>query len=145
MKTLFLILLLPIMLFNIYLTYRVFEYVTRPIISVERPVPHDPWPDIQNWRVANNKLPYMKSPDLCELADARVYQLVTDWSHNGFFPMIKPMRYVQNGENLSKDIIPDNVLGAWLDSPKHKELLEAEYPYACVVCNGRFCVLEVGR
>ena len=125
--------------------------IDAPIVNV--PVTHkrvNPWVDIQMWRVRNNKRPYIKHDLLCEFADSRIYQLELDWSHNGFYdsPELTSSAFSTFslfGENLSRDVEKENLLQAWLDSPKHKELLETNYEFGCLVCRGVFCVLELAK
>ena len=107
---------------------------------------YDPWEDVQRWRVENNKQPYIKSQVLCELADSRTYQLEKNWSHKGFAEGNANIReFTTFSENLTMDTAKSDVLTAWLNSKPHKEVLESERTFGCLVCKSKFCVLELAK
>jgi uncharacterized protein YkwD len=110
------------------------------------PVLFSSWVNIQVWRVRNGLSPYIKDDRLCEFADSRIYQLSTDWSHDGFYADTEYVKdFAEYGENLARNDATKDVLNAWLNSAPHKELLRSDFKYGCLVCRNKFCVLEVAK
>ena len=50
------------------------------------------------------------------------------------------------GENLVKDVTSErDAIRAWENSKEHKEMLDKDYKYGCVRCEGTACVLLVAN
>lgn len=102
------------------------------------------WTRIQGWRSENNLRQYIYDPVLCTVATARIGEIKTDWSHNGFAKYIEYTNYKYLGENLAKGFDDSyKMLEAWLRSPTHRYNL-LNYTYSCLVCADNYCVQEFG-
>ena len=97
----------------------------------------------------NLGLNILKTEDsLCDFALRRSKEIITDWSHNGFY--VSPPNFTKRGENLAKCFTKDqDVLEAWLDSRTHKQVIEGEYDKICigkvVTEKCEFVALEVAK
>lgn len=79
---------------------------------------------------------------LCEFAKARSQQIKEDWSHEGYqkeategalYTSICPECGI-TGENLAKDYYSeDAALQGWINSPSHKENLDADWDWGCAM------------
>ena len=105
------------------------------------------WDDIQEYQANLGRPEYVVNEELCELAEKRVIEIQTDWSHNGFLNLEAwPVGYEKLGENLSKEFyLSYEVLPAWLHSPTHKENLDYNFTDSCLVCVDMYCAHEFGN
>lgn len=102
---------------------------------------------VNAWRYDNNLTPFSKKDILCTLAASRAADIKTDWSHDKFVEREEELIYAPGssfGENLSKWLDTEQeVLNAWLDSPKHKDnLANPKFTQTCIVCEDNYCVQE---
>lgn len=101
---------------------------------------------VQRWRYENNLQPYKKSDITCQVAEKRLVQVKKKFSHDGFEQTVKEtvtnvQEKVDFGENLAEFFYPESeMLKQWLDSPKHRENLEAPYTSSCIRCDKLICV-----
>jgi uncharacterized protein YkwD len=100
---------------------------------------------INNYRLENGKSTLRKDSYLCELAEFRLQEIKTDWSHDGFRKMTKN-KYSSFGENLGRDWHSDNdVMRAWIASPTHNDILLGHWTNFCVSQEEGYYVLITGR
>lgn len=97
--------------------------------------------EVNKYRAVNNKSQLVLKQDLCTFALARAKESISDWSHNGFRPMSKKYNYGFMVENLSSNYTSFQVVPAWINSPTHKQNLDANIKYGCVRCYERNCAL----
>lgn len=106
------------------------------------------WERVQQWRVDNGKRTYTRDYYLCYIANTRVKEIQTDWSHNGFWVHVPEMfrhGYYMIGENLARGFSSsESMLNAWLSSDTHRINLENNYTHSCVVCSNNYCVQMFG-
>lgn len=100
--------------------------------------------EINNVRKENGRSELTKYEPLCELANLRVEEIKTDWSHNGFknrnqeiytrFCNQNDIICTSAGENLAKGSFKNEkeVAVEWFNSPEHKENMLGEYNVQCV-------------
>lgn len=106
---------------------------------------------INIYRAESNKNKLEKHYGLCGVAIERLSDLEGGFSHEGF--VIKSDFYMDSlgfnsmGENLfqGKNISEENILNMWINSPAHKEILDANFNYQCVVCDKNHCVSMFGN
>ncbi len=102
------------------------------------------WARVQGWRSENNLKQYVYDPSLCVVANARLSEIKTDWSHNGFAKYINAVNFNYLGENLAKGFDDSyKMFEAWLKSPTHRNNL-INYTYSCLVRSDNYCVQEFG-
>lgn len=94
--------------------------------------------------------PLIQNDAVCDLSKVRSMEISKDFSHQGFRDRVSDinykmvLHYSNLGENLSWDILSgQEVLFAWLMSPKHKEILDTPYKYGCVSCYNKYCALNL--
>lgn len=106
------------------------------------------WARVQQWRIEKGKNTYTRDYYLCYIANARVKEVQTDWSHNGFWVHVPEMfrhGYYCVGENLARGFSStESMLNAWLLSGTHRINLEWNYTHSCVVCSNNYCVQMFG-
>jgi len=99
---------------------------------------------VNEYRKVNGLKKMVWWPSLCDYAEKRAREIVTDFNHEGFRRDAKKTRWgvyvdicpecVYAGENLAKDY-PSNeaILESWLKSKKHKKILDTpEWNIGCV-------------
>lgn len=108
--------------------------------------------EINNFRQRNNLSKLTRYEPLCALANLRVEEIKTDWSHKGFEERNQEIytKYCNKGalictsagENLAKgDFIDEKgVVNGWENSPDHKENMMGDYNVQCVAVSGKFYV-----
>ena len=98
------------------------------------------WALVQNFRLENNLKPYTKNQILCDIANTRAQEIITDFSHDKFLNRFQNYPYLI-AENLARYVAfePD-ILGGWLNSPSHAKALYASYAYSCIACSNDHCV-----
>lgn len=93
-------------------------------------------------------------PGLCEFATKRVKDTEVNFSHDGFDMAVADMSAyntycpdcVALGENLARAYSGNEAVVAWSNSPVHNVLmLDPTYNVGCVMTNGDYTVLTVGR
>ncbi len=106
---------------------------------------HVLWFRVNEWRTKNGLAPYEKSDVLCELAAPRLSAIKTEFSHAGFErdyqQWFSITGYKALAENLSfrpRDEM--QVLTDWLNSPPHREILDADYKYSCIKADESYAV-----
>lgn len=98
------------------------------------------------WRESNGEKPLKHLDLLCGLANARVEEIKTDWSHDGLDkrkPILRSyINYSKFGENLAKDFkTPKEIINSWDLSPGHREnLSDPTYTHTCVATDGNYVV-----
>ncbi len=111
------------------------------------------WSLINNYRKENGKAVLKVDSGLCEYANLRAREIVTDWSHDGFF-QVRHQQYCSScsyiGENLAREFsTPQEIFNGWLGSPGHKENLDRPFNIGCLgfYYNGYnvYVVLELGQ
>jgi uncharacterized protein YkwD len=101
---------------------------------------------VQEFREENDLPPYTESKISCQLADERIKDILTDFSHDGFYqrialPPYSTYSYTFYRENLAKDYSSEKkTLDGWLKSASHSASLYADMPYSCLRCQGTMCV-----
>jgi len=106
------------------------------------------WEMIENWRKDNNLPQYLESEFTCSVADHRVKEIVTDYSHNQFrdhiwCPTCKSEYTIS--ENINT-VYPSNLatengmLDSWLNSASHSANLKFNYSHSCLRCDQGYCV-----
>ena len=104
------------------------------------------WMAVRDWRISQKFQPYTTDQRLCSLAEVRLKEIKTDYSHNGFYKHLKDFSYVDLGENLAKDFYSTNkTLSNWLNSPSHRENLDAKFTYSCIRTDARYVVQIFGN
>jgi len=87
---------------------------------------------IQKYRYENYLPTYNKSDFLCKIANQRLQQIKTDFSHAIFVNS----HYCDNcviSENLAKSFYDEQVLfTSWLNSPTHAQILKEPYTHSCL-------------
>lgn len=92
--------------------------------------------EVNKQRVNKGLNPLVENSYVCRFAQRRAFESVSDWSHDGFLTTAIPGL----GENLSREYDTEgDVIGAWLNSPTHKENLLGNYKFGCVRCFERNC------
>lgn len=95
---------------------------------------------VQQWRMENNLQTYVKSDLLCKIAEIRVREIYSDFSHRGLKG--KAAKYCPNScllsENIAENIVTGeaDVLKAWLNSPPHAAALRQDFKYSCLRSDG---------
>jgi len=82
----------------------------------------------------------IENEGLCQLARIRAIEAQISWGHygpNSILNQATGESYCPDcgglGENLARDFnTPQATLGAWIDSPAHKEILEGGYTWGCI-------------
>lgn len=104
------------------------------------------WQLINDYQIKNGWQPYIESSNLCNLADKRLIETSTDWSHNGFYIHAKDFDNLNLGENLAKGYGTERLtLESWINSPTHKKNLTDPYRYSCLRCDKDRCVEIFGN
>jgi cysteine-rich secretory family protein len=100
---------------------------------------------VQKYREDHGLTAYTKSDFLCQVASTRLPEIKTNWSHEGFSSKRFCSGNCYLGENLARQEGSDSAtLNAWLQSPEHKENLDAPYTHSCLVSDGMYTVQEFG-
>lgn len=99
---------------------------------------------VNEYRLETNRPKLIYSDFLCSIANKRLTEIRTDWSHNGFLKS----KYCDNctlGENLSKNFLfSDQVMDGWLNSQPHKRILDMNYTHSCIATDGDYIVQIFG-
>jgi len=108
---------------------------------------------INKYRSENSKPKVRHYNQLCDLAKIRVYEVSSDWSHEGFkkrseedtlyLKYCNSSDYVCTGvaENLAKgSVVEIDILGGWKNSKLHNDTLLGDYDAQCVAVNGEVVV-----
>jgi len=133
---------ISVFLFNKYLINKVDQI--EPVYQIDTEELLD---IVQEWRVDNNYPPYLNSDKLCQVAEKRLNEVDTDWSHNGFYDEVSICgdELCTLGENLAKNYVSEKeILAAWLNSHLHKDNLVDDFEYTCIRSDGRLVVQIFG-
>lgn len=99
------------------------------------------WRMINEYEAGNNLRPFIESPKVCMMAEKRLIETKTNWSHAGFYIHLNDFTYTRIGENLVKGYYSEqSTFQAWLNSPLHKKNLTSGYTYSCLRCEENRCV-----
>lgn len=95
------------------------------------------WDVVQQWRADQGYLVYQHDEQACQLAEKRLEEIKTDWSHNGFWDE-ECVNCSAWGENLARGFYNESdVLTAWLESPTHADNLhDRDYSHSCIRTDG---------
>jgi uncharacterized protein YkwD len=117
--------------------------VTVPPVSTSS---YDILSDLNIYRAKYDLTPLEKNDTLCELAEKRVEQIKTDWSHGQFQPEIDKISNMDGvfSENLARTFEPGDVVWAWsMSQAGHREaMLVPNMKYGCVIQSGDRYVFE---
>lgn len=131
------------------------SYVRQPPLELEilpSPTPDvieksSVWDLVQRWRADNGLPMYQQNDRVCEIAQQRLNEVKTNWSHDGF----RWERFCPNGdcllsENLARKFSTEqSVLDGWLSSSSHRANLQKDYQYACIATDGNYVVHILGN
>ena len=99
---------------------------------------------IQKFRTTSGKKPYRQSRFLCYVAETRLMEVKSDFSHKGFFEW----RFCPGcglGENLARGFnSEETLLAAWINSSSHLANLNANYSHSCLKTDGETVVQIFG-
>lgn len=102
------------------------------------------WDLIQDWKLENSGYTYSKEEKICKIADLRLGEIMSSFSHDGFYNHTEELYsygYDLIGENLAKNFTTEHdFFYSWLRSPSHKENLEEDFKYSCLKCHNTYCV-----
>jgi uncharacterized protein YkwD len=83
--------------------------------------------------------------DLDEFAESRLPGVRASFNHDGFRAKAGTMRYAFLGEILARHVCGDALINAWLESPKHKEvMLDERYDFAGIAGDKTFTIVIFG-
>lgn len=144
-------LIIVISLFFVYLGYvdsNTGKFLTRPNSAQTQVV----YPDkielfniVNKWRQSLGLTPYVESEFLCSVAETRIGEIKTHFSHGLFDADRFCDQICYLGENLSR--VKNNsteVLSEWLASKPHKKLLEGDFTHTCIATDGEYVVQIFG-
>lgn len=95
---------------------------------------------VQDWRISQGLPEYKVSEELCQIANVRINEIQSDFSHERFISRYKN-RTTSISENLGKDAYTeDSLLNAWIDSASHLEILKMNYSKSCISTSGTYAV-----
>lgn len=101
---------------------------------------------VNSYRASKHLSPIKESDTTCTIATIRAIQITSDYSHNGFYPLVHSS-WVPNGmwyENLAqKKDNYFNILISWEKSPLHNANLLAPATTGCIRHVGNFWALEM--
>lgn len=101
---------------------------------------------VNEWRGTHDYPQFIEDPRLCTYAAERAEEIKIDWSHDKFLEDSCNVGFNTCGENLAKGYTTEEqVLEAWLDSPKHRENLEKDFKYMCIECKDGYCAQQFGK
>lgn len=99
---------------------------------------------IQEFRTKSGKKPYRQSRFLCYVAEIRLEEVKTDFSHKDF----SEWRFCPGcglAENLARGFnSEETVLTAWLNSSSHLANLNTNYSHSCLKTDGETIVQIFG-
>lgn len=92
------------------------------------------WDHIQMWRRSQGLPEYIEDSFLCSIADKRIQEIQTNFSHDKFYEKIDCEQSCKLGENINSGYSKaQSALNGWLNSPLHRAALEStEYTHSCV-------------
>lgn len=130
----------------------IFSYKTAP----SKPLPSVPtqseeldadklWNLVNEYRLGKNLSPFIKSQPLCNIAKDRAAYLTdkyySEYNHDKFLETVN--RYlspdIEVSENITGGTSEQDALDNWLNSPSHKQAIEASWKYSCIACSSRNC------
>lgn len=102
---------------------------------------------VNKWRASERLPEYKTDQSLCEYAQVRSEQIITEWNHDQFHKdKCSKADYPTCGENLAgKARTESDILLAWLLSPTHKDnLKDGDFTNMCIRCTSGYCAQEFG-
>lgn len=92
---------------------------------------------INKWRSSQGLKPFIQSEFLCSIANVRVDEIKTDFSHNKFHADRFCSQNCTISENIAEGFFnSEDLLQGWLNSPPHKAALMKPYTHTCISTNG---------
>ncbi len=123
-----------------------------PVVLERLDAPWEVLDGINAYRVSRSQPPLEENPRLCALAELRMEQIQTDWSHRGF-DVYGPTMFAsfcpsctRIGENLAKEFFDEQrLVDAWIASSDHLPQLLLPYTHGClrIHAEGGYAVLIV--
>jgi uncharacterized protein YkwD len=102
--------------------------------------------DLNRYREEYHLAPLERNEVLCDLANRRVEQIQTDWSHKQFQTELDkiPDMTGEFHENLARTFAPEDVVSAWsMSLAGHREaMLIPDMKYGCVAQLGDYYTFE---
>lgn len=99
---------------------------------------------VDDWRTSEGFAVYKPSVEMCEIANKRLSEIKTDFSHNKFLNNDYCVECAI-AENLSRGHETElATLNAWLNSDTHRGMLEDSYTHACLVTDNHHAVQIFG-
>jgi len=88
---------------------------------------------VNKWRISQGLQSFIHSEDMCRIAEIRLVDIKTDWSHNGFSADRFCTQLCTIGENLARGFSTEqDTLNGWLASPDHLAELKTPYTHTCI-------------
>lgn len=100
---------------------------------------------INTYRQSKGKSLVSADVNTCALAEKRLGEIVTDFSHNQFLDHSSITIGGYWYENLARYANDTNVVGAWIASPTHNANLLADVKYMCIRASNGYYALEAWR
>jgi len=98
------------------------------------------WDVVQSWRKSEGKKPYIKHPEICQMAKERAEEIAVDFSHDKFSEKYDGTVPYILSENLANASTAEEMLDGWLNSASHAAALNKNYKYSCISCRYIRCV-----
>jgi uncharacterized protein YkwD len=105
------------------------------------------WLAINEWRKSVNLATYTESKLLCDVADIRIKEIQTNFSHDGLFShrWCDEKLTCTISENIAAYSPSVNeTLQGWLNSPPHRKALESDYSHSCIRTQNGYSVQIFG-
>lgn len=143
-----LILLVPLYLAVLSFIYSAVSMAVKPQVSPTRFDSVDVanldeeklWNLVQDWRESQGLARYIKSDELCRIAEDRAEDQKNGLdNHAGFKAKYYSYPYVLS-ENCAVSSNEKRILGGWLNSPPHLAALQKPYTHSCIKTKGRYAV-----
>ncbi len=93
---------------------------------------------VNEWRVSEDRQPYVKDERLCNIAKDRVENDSPMDNHEGFIRKYSSYPYAIQ-ENLVTETSEAKMLTRWLNSVPHHETLNKPYTHTCIACKEHYC------
>lgn len=99
--------------------------------------------EVNNYRIREGLRPFSSDTRTCEIAQTRIKDIVTHFSHDGFSAeRLCGGYYCQIGEVLARNYPNEKeTLQGWINSEMHKYIIEGNYQTACAATDGSYGVV----
>jgi uncharacterized protein YkwD len=97
---------------------------------------------VNTYRQQNGKGNLQSLNELCQVAETRVKEITSNFSHDGYEALVAPLGYTSVAENIfysSKYAVEENIT-AWHESSGHRENMLGNFMYGCGVERGGYAV-----